>query len=434
MNNGEARNQRWHGHPVVARLVRLAIFIVPFITAMAVAFLLSTRLPVSSSLPISVVRWLSIVVISTVAMAGVDRVARRFLPLSVLLRLTLVFPDQAPSRFAVAMRTGTTAQLKRRLEAAREVPVDETPQQAAERLLELVALLSHHDRLTHGHSERVRAYSHLIGEEMRLTESELDKLRWAGLLHDVGKTAISTDILNKPGKLTDEEYEAIKSHPDEGRVLVEPLAEWLGDSIRAVWEHHERFDGNGYPRGLSGTDISFAARVVSVADSYDVMTSARSYKKPMSAEAARAELATCSGTQFDPIVVRSFLNVSLGRLRLMTGPLAWLAQLALLEPSGVVHAGSSSLQSGGAGATGGATSTTGAATGGAAASTGSASVMSTVVATAASVVVSTAAIVAAAPPMVERTDTVAVVQTAAEGDVRGDLRVACRDRRRDRRR
>ena len=125
-------------------------------------------------------------------------------------------------------------------------------------------------------------------------------------------------------------------------MLVDPLAEWLGESVRAVWEHHERFDGNGYPRGLSGTDISFAARVVSVADSYDVMTSARSYKKPMSAEAARAELAACSGTQFDPIVVRSFLNVSLGRLRLMTGPLAWLAQLALLEPSGVVHAGSSS--------------------------------------------------------------------------------------------
>ena len=145
-----------------------------------------------------------------------------------------------------------------------------------------------------------------------------------------------------------------------------PLAEWLGDSARAVWEHHERFDGQGYPRGLSGTDISFAARVVSVADSYDVMTSARSYKKPLPAEAARVELAACAGSQFDPVVVRSFLNISLGRLRLMTGPLAWFAQLALFEPSGVVHAGSSSIQSGGAASSG----STGAATAGAAASTG----------------------------------------------------------------
>ncbi len=397
MKSRQANTTRWHGHPVATRAMRIAIFIVPFMTAMVVAFVLSSRLPVSSSLPISVLRWFSIISLSTIAMTGVDRLARRFMPLSVLLRLTLVFPDQAPSRFAVAMRTGTTAQLRRRLEAAREVPIDETPQQAAERLLELVALLSHHDRLTRGHSERVRAYSHLIGEEMGLTESELDKLRWAGLLHDVGKTAISTEILNKPGKLTADEYDTIKSHPDEGRALVAPLADWLGDSVRAVWEHHERFDGQGYPRGLSGTDISFAARVVSVADSYDVMTSARSYKKPMSAEAARAELATCSGTQFDPIVVRSFLNVSLGRLRLMTGPLAWVAQLALFEPSGVVHAGSSSLQSGGSSASASAAGSTGTATVGAAASASTAGVASTVAATAATVVVSTAGMVVRRP-------------------------------------
>ena len=267
MEHSAKREQRWHGHPVVARLIRVVIFVIPFATAMAVAFVLSSRLPVSSSMPITVVRWLSIVALSTIAMTLVDKVARRFLPLSALLRLTLVFPDQAPSRFAIAMRTGTTVQLRRRLEAAREVPLDETPQQAADRLLELGGLLSHHDRLTRGHSERVRAYSHLIGEEMGLTPSELDKLRWAGLLHDVGKTAISTSILNKAGKLTVDEYETIKSHPEEGRALVEPLADWLGDSVRAVWEHHERFDGRGYPRGLSGTNISFAARVVSVADS-----------------------------------------------------------------------------------------------------------------------------------------------------------------------
>ena len=83
-----------------------------------------------------------------------------------------------------------------------------------------------------------------------------------------------------------ESFDVVRTHPDEGRALVAPIADWLGDSVRAVWEHHERFDGRGYPQGLSGVDISFAARVVAVADAYDVMTSARSYKAPMSAESA----------------------------------------------------------------------------------------------------------------------------------------------------
>ena len=330
--------QRWTSHPGWARLVRIGIFALPFATAMSVAFLLSARLPLADTTSLRVVRWFGIVAASTVAMVIVDRFARRLLPLSVLLKLTLVFPDQAPSRFRLAMRTGTTRELRQRIEAARTPEPGEAPSEAAERLLELVGLLSHHDRLTRGHSERVRAYTHLIGEEMNLTDAELDKIRWAGLLHDVGKTAIPTEILNKPGGLTADEFDRVKTHPEEGRALVAPLADWLGDSLRAVWEHHERFDGRGYPHGLSGLDISLAARIVSVADSYDVMTSARSYKQPMSPASARAELAVCAGTQFDPTVVRSFLNISLGRLRMMAGPAAWLAQLALFEPSGVVHA------------------------------------------------------------------------------------------------
>lgn len=416
MADDTTQQKQWYGRPVLAWLTRVATFLVPFLAAMTVAYVLSSRLPVASTSSAQVVRWLAIVAVSTVAMLIVDRLARRLLPLSVLLKLTLVFPDHAPSRFGVAMRTGTTSQLRQRLEAAREVPDGETQQQAAERLLELVGLLSHHDRLTRGHSERVRAYSHLIGEELGLTETELDKLRWAALLHDVGKTAIDTAILNKPGRLTSDEYDTIKTHPDEGRALVAPLAAWLGESIQAVWQHHERFDGTGYPQGLSGTDISFAARVVTVADSYDVMTSARSYKKPMTAAAARAELAACSGTQFDPVVVRAFLNVSLGRLRLMTGPLAWFAQLALFEPTGVVHASAATAQTGGSGTAGGsagvvggagsavsstgssmAASSLGSTATAAAASTGSAGVVSSVAATAAGVVASTLGIAAAAP-------------------------------------
>ena len=433
MADETTRAKRWHGRPALAWATRIAIFVVPFLAAMTVAFFLSSQLPVASSLTTQVVRWLAIVAVSTVAMMGVDRLARRLLPLSVLLKLTLVFPDHAPSRFGVAMRTGTTAQLRKRLETARQAPAGETEQEAAERLLELVGLLSHHDRLTRGHSERVRAYSHLIGEELGLSEDALDKLRWAALLHDVGKTAIDTAILNKPGRLTNDEFDTIKTHPDEGRALVAPLAAWLGDSVQAVWQHHERFDGGGYPQGLRGGEISFAARVVTVADSYDVMTSARSYKKPMSAEAARAELADCSGSQFDPSIVRAFLNVSLGRLRLMTGPVAWFAQLALFEPAGVVHASASTAQSGGSGAAGGsagfagsAASSTGVTTAASAvptavAATTSAGAASTVAATAASVVAATVGIAAASPisiaPVAAASAPVTVATQAEQADL-----------------
>ena len=349
----ESPVQRWRAHPVASRLVRVAMLVLPFVTAMIVAYTLSMLVPGMSSTPGTIVRWVGIIVTATAAMRVAERCARRLLPLSTLLELTLVFPDQAPSRFSLAMRTGTTKHLAERIDAARKGCDDETPAEAAERLLELIGLLSHHDRLTRGHSERVRAYTHLLGTELGLTESELDKIRWAGLLHDVGKTAIPSEILNKPGKLTDEEYAIVKTHPEAGKSLVTPLEGWLGESLRAVWEHHEKFDGTGYPLGLQGTEISMAARIVAVADVYDVITSARSYKQPLSAAEARQELIRCAGTHFDPVVVRAFMNISLGRLRLMTGPAAWLTQFTLFQP-GVVQA------SGGAGASSGAAVSAGA--------------------------------------------------------------------------
>lgn len=204
--------------------------------------------------------------------------------------------------------------------------VGETPAEAAERVLELVAALNAHDRITRGHSERVRAYTQMIAEELGLAAADVDLLHWAGLLHDIGKLEVPYEILNKTSRPTEEEWEILKAHPAAGAALVAPLNAWLGDWVRAVGEHHERWDGDGYPNGLAGTDISYAARIVSVADVFDVITSARSYKAPIDASAARAEIAACSGTQFDPAVVRAFLNISIGRLRLAMGPLSLLAQ------------------------------------------------------------------------------------------------------------
>lgn len=322
-------NERWIGRPGVALLIRVFVWAAPLAVSVVCAWTLTGLLPDAGSFGWAVARWLAIAVMSTVVLIVVDKAARRLLPLASLFGLTLAFPDQAPSRFRLALRNGSTAQLRIRIAEARAGKRSDTPTSAAEHVLELVMALNMHDRLTRGHSERVRAYTQMIGEEMGLNEAELDRIRWSGLLHDIGKLKVSGKILNKPGKLTDDEFATIKLHPEFGRELVAPLLGWLGESARAVWEHHERWDGRGYPQGLSGTDISLAGRIVAVADAYDVITSVRSYKRAIAPADARAELIRCSGAQFDPVVVRAFMNVSLGRLRLAMGPLSWLAQLPL---------------------------------------------------------------------------------------------------------
>ena len=151
------------------------------------AWIVSDLVPSPDDFGLRVARWTLIAGFSTVILVLVDKLARHLLPLATLFGLTLAFPDQAPSRFRMALRNGSTTQLKARIADARKGKPVDTPSEAAERVLELVMALSHHDRLTRGHSERVRAYTQMIGEEMGLTAVELDRLRWSGLLHDIGK-------------------------------------------------------------------------------------------------------------------------------------------------------------------------------------------------------------------------------------------------------
>ena len=328
----DTTTERWVGRPWAARSVRALVYLVPFVASVAVAFVLGRVVPRAPTLLLSIVRFAGIAFVSTLALIAVDRVTRRLLPLAALLELTLLFPDQAPSRYKVALRAASATQLQKLLDEYQSMGADQ-PARAAERLLELVGALRDHDRLTRGHSERVRAYSQMIGEEMGLSGVELDRLRWGGLVHDIGKLRIDPGILNKPGKLTDEEFETIKLHPGFGAVLAAPLAGWLGDGVLAVSQHHERWDGRGYPAGLAGHDIALSARIVSVADTFDVMTSVRSYKAACTAVEAREELARCAGSQFDPAVVRAFLSLSLGKLRVAMGPMSWLGQLAMFPKS-----------------------------------------------------------------------------------------------------
>jgi hypothetical protein len=323
----KGRSITWEAHPWVARLVRLALFAGPIGLSIFVVRAISQARGDVSGTPARVLWFVILIFCGTAVLYSTELLTRRLAPLATLLRLTLVFPDHAPKRFSVALRTGTPKQLARRVAEAQQSGLGATPQAAAEHLLELVAALSEHDRLTRGHCERVRAYTDLIAEELGLDAAARSKLHWAGMIHDIGKLEVPREILTKPTKLTDAEFAVIKLHPEAGARLAAPLRAWLGEWFHAIDEHHERWDGRGYPQGRAGTDISLAGRIVAVADVYDVITAARSYKRPQPAREARQELARCAGSQFDPAIVRAFLGVSLGRLRVMLGPLAWLREL-----------------------------------------------------------------------------------------------------------
>ncbi len=164
------------------------------------------------------------------------------------------------------------------------------------------------DSYTNGHSSRVAKYSVMLGKRLGFDEERLARLQYVALLHDVGKIGIADSILNKKGKLTDEEYAIIKSHSTIGARILSDITEIPDVAVGAKY-HHERFDGKGYPVGLKGEEIPFIARIIAVADSYDAMTSQRSYRSALPQGVVREEIERCSGTQFDPRVARLMLEI-----------------------------------------------------------------------------------------------------------------------------
>ena len=181
------------------------------------------------------------------------------------------------------------------------------------------------DKYTRGHSQRVTEIAVAVARELALPKCMTEKIRLAGLLHDVGKIGVSESILNKPGKLTSEEFEQVKSHCEIGERILSPMVEDK-EILEMVRHHHERYDGSGYPDGLSGGQITKEASIMAaaevcdsilspgamalaVADAYDAMTSDRPYRPAMTPEAACAELKKGKGKQFDPVIVNTFLSL-----------------------------------------------------------------------------------------------------------------------------
>ena len=164
------------------------------------------------------------------------------------------------------------------------------------------------DEYTKGHSYRVAEYSVLIAKKLGLSEKEISKIHYAASLHDIGKIGVADTILNKPGKLTNEEYSIIKTHPVIGADIIKGV-ELIAYTEDVARYHHERYDGKGYPCGLKGEEIPFYARIVAVADSYDAMNSKRIYRKSLSKEIIRSEIEKNKGLQFDPQIADTFLEL-----------------------------------------------------------------------------------------------------------------------------
>jgi diguanylate cyclase (GGDEF)-like protein/putative nucleotidyltransferase with HDIG domain len=165
------------------------------------------------------------------------------------------------------------------------------------------------DHYTQGHSQAVSRLAQQLARQLELTDAEVEEIRLAGILHDIGKIGVPESVLNKPARLTPEEYELMKTHAVLGEKILEPLKVKAIERIRRmVRHHHEAFDGQGYPDQLSGNAIPLGARVIKVADCFDTMVSERSYKQGKSVEEAVAELRRCSGTQFDPALVDAFVR------------------------------------------------------------------------------------------------------------------------------
>ena len=186
------------------------------------------------------------------------------------------------------------------------------------------------DPYTHGHSYRVTLYSMILAKKLNSSDQFMEEIETAGLLHDIGKIGIPQSILCKPGKLTEEEYEIMKTHPAQAEKIIMDVKQLhiISDWLRS---HHERWDGNGYPEGLKGEEIPLSARIIALADTYDAMTSTRSYRAAMTHETAIEEIKRCAGTQFDPRLAQLFIDSQDEMCKAKEEPEKYYSMYSMLE-------------------------------------------------------------------------------------------------------
>lgn len=175
-------------------------------------------------------------------------------------------------------------------------------------VLALISALEFREPFTAGHSQQVTLYSLKIGKKLGLTSDEIHNLRYAGLLHDIGKIGVNENIINKPGKLTKKEYEEVKKHPVIAKTILNPIA-GLKNIIPLIYYHHERWDGNGYPSGIKGKKIPLGSRIIAVADTLDNLISNRVYRKKMSQKKAIQILLNERNKQLDGKIVDCFIKI-----------------------------------------------------------------------------------------------------------------------------
>jgi response regulator RpfG family c-di-GMP phosphodiesterase len=210
-----------------------------------------------------------------------------------------------PDELQEAIRNGLT---KFDLASSKSMILKDLKELFYKTIKSITSALDAKDPYTHGHSMRVTLYSIILAKELNTPDNQLEAIETAGLLHDIGKIAIPESILCKPGKLTDDEFVIMKEHPINSERLIASI-EKLHEISPGVKHHHERWDGRGYPDHLAGENIPLSARIIAIADTYDAMTSTRSYRKALDHEVAIAEIEKCAGAQFDPELAKKFIEI-----------------------------------------------------------------------------------------------------------------------------